>query len=245
MDKNWGKNWQRGTSAEVKKCFDCRKKMEKDEERYTWWQLNSDRSASGFDRCIPCHEGKLSTIANSYISQVAKLWDDLGNKELDVNDLKKIRELRNNISQLLKGCKNIKDKFDDCSLTFTLINLETIPSDLNQHIKEYASPQTRDKVSSDRKTQRKGDRKCFHENIDQDETGYYCVYCWDDESPEFLKALKRKGISQENNHDSNSSQSNNQETNNNPSRERERERRKPSQSITKKPITASYHGFRK
>ncbi|WNE40760.1 MAG: hypothetical protein mread185_000217 [Mycoplasmataceae bacterium] len=194
MDKYRDKDWRREKSTKIKKCHDCKKKIEIDKEYYVWFELHSNLSASGFERCINCHEEKLSTVANSYISQVAKLWEDLGDKELDINDLKKIKELDKNISKLLKGCKDIKDNLDDNSLIFTLENLETIPADLNQHIKEYASPQTKDKLQGK-------DRVCRHllHGVEQNNGIYRCVYCWDSKSEEFLKVLEKKGIKQENN----------------------------------------------
>jgi len=179
-------------------------KEEKRQEREQRKQENEQKNQNKL-------EEELNDLNQESFRIFGIMLSSLGNPS--VENVKEINKFKSKVKKFLKKVENKK--------------LDEDLVEIDEYLKEYVSPQLLDKTSIDKKLQRKANRKCRHNNIEkyEDEPRYYCAYCWDDNSPEFLQKLAAKGFKKQN-----ESNSNSPNHNNNPSRERERERERESNS---------------
>jgi len=161
-------------------CWDEKKEEEKREAKEQKQEEQKRRKEA--------LEEELNQINSESLAITNRMMATLGNPSVD--DVKEINKFKNKQKKFLKKVEKVdidgkKDLKED---------LES----LDNFLEEHASPQLQDKASSNSKRQRKGKKKCFHENIEkyEDESRYYCSYCWEDNSAEFLQKLEAKGLKQ-------------------------------------------------
>ena len=161
-------------------CWDEKKEEEKREAK--------EQKQEGQKRQKEALEEELNQINSESLAITNRMMATLGDPSVD--DVKEINKFKNKIKKFLKKIEKVdidgkKDLKED---------LES----LDIFLEEHASPQLQDKASSNKEKQRKGKKKCFHENIEkyEDESRYYCSYCWEDNSAEFLQKLEAKGLKQ-------------------------------------------------
>lgn len=205
-EKSWGNN---------EKCCNCHKKISKGEEfiDHCWRDEDGNKGIGyreGEKYCLNCYEEKeqgreqrrqenqrreqerleeeLNNLNSESLSITFRMMASLGNPS--VEDVKEINKYKKKVKKFLKKVEN-KELDGKENLQEELVKLD-------KFFEEHVSPQLSDKASNNKARQRKGNKKCFHDNVEkyEDESRYYCSYCWDESSPEFLKVLERKGLKQ-------------------------------------------------
>jgi hypothetical protein len=203
--------WSKRKAKSKVACFTCKKEILVGEEEWVVFKHKGRIQPDGIDPyysivyCLDCGEtekrkeedeegkkvkGEADRISLELRQLRNYLEPKVENYDLNENDVKRIYDLKNKINKLLEN-KIVEDKDNyywvNIKTKFNIFKKALV--DLDNFVKEYASPQTQDKA----KDERKGRRKCFHENIEpctDDPNWYNCSYCWEQNSLEFLQRLK-------------------------------------------------------
>lgn len=200
------RDWRKETESCFRICYKCGGKIEANEERYV---SKSKGSVVARFYHLDCGEEiqkklELETKQKSSecLSELRQLWAELEPKvkeeDLNVADCQRIAKLKNKISELLKT-PNTADFLTYWEVKLEFETLSKALTELDNFIKDYASPQTQDKASGDKNRNRKANKTCSHDQVEpyeDDPANYCCSYCWEGESAEFLQVLARKGIKQ-------------------------------------------------
>lgn len=208
IDYTQDSNWQQGDLRCEYACLTCGNQIKDQASKEDNEKTKENKKQ---------RELSLKQKVNDYFNELQKtrssLEEKVKNEYLSVADCKKIFTLKSKIQQILK--ENIKNYQTYWNAKWDFDLLKESSNSLDEFINEFASPQIQEQAKNASRI-RVNQPKCRHNNIEQDEEGsYYCAYCWDDNSEEFLKVLERKGLKQ--------GESNNPNPNKDQSRERERE----------------------
>jgi len=196
--------WTKKKEQYTRTCNKCRKIISVDEERYI--SSNKGDIISHFYH-LDCGEAEWKKYQSSVkkktsecLAELRQIWDELEskveNEDLEAKDVKRIYILKKKINELLKtkGVEDFDLTYWEVEVDFN--NLKKSLTDLDNFIKENASPRTIDIAN---KGKYKKIRDCNHkkgiESCTDDPAFFCCSYCWDTSSPEFLKRLRRWHIS--------------------------------------------------